>query len=384
MIERAVLLDAALDEATRARRARALDLAEAALAAVEPEAATARVLAGRTDLAGCVVLAFGKAAVPMARAALACCAPRDGIVLTLDDRGVDLGPLRVRRGGHPLPASDAAEHGAEVLALAETLGAGDVVLCLVSGGGSALLEAPRAGVSMQQIRDLTARLLKSGAPIGELNAARTALSALKGGGLARALAPARVVNVVLSDVPGQPLSLVASGPTVIADSRVETLAAADNQTAVNGVLRAAAERGMLLEQVGRMIVGEARAAGRQLVEFAAGQFALDPWMDGFVVGGETTVAVTGGGRGGRNGELILGAAGCLGSHLVLSLATDGLDGTSDSAGALLDGAGLERGGGSVERSLGDNDSATWLGRAGCLLQTGPTGTNVADVVIVLR
>ena len=384
MIHRALLLDPRVDQATRTRRARALELAEAALSAVEPEAATARVLAGRTDLSGCTVLAFGKAAVPMARAALACCAPRGGIVLTLQEPGLDLGPLRVRQGAHPIPAADAAQHGAEVLALVQGLGASDVVLCLVSGGGSALLELPRPGIDIEQIRQLTASMLRSGAPIAELNAARSALSALKAGGLARALLPARVVNVVLSDVPGEPLSLVASGPTVLDDPRVQTLAAADNQTAVQGVLAAAAERGMLVEPLGRLLEGEARTVGRTLMEAAAEALARDPRIDGFVGGGETTVTVRGRGRGGRNGELVLGAASCLGEHLILSLATDGADGTSGSAGAMLDAALLAGGGGAVDQALADNDSASWLARAGALLSTGLTGTNVADVVIVLR
>ena len=367
-----------------ARRALALDLAEAALAAVEPEAATARVLAGRADLRGCVVLAFGKAAALMARAALTCCAPRGGLVIGLEEPSVDLGTLQVRRGHHPLPAPEAEQHGAEVLALAQGLGADDTVLCLVSGGGSALLEFPRPGVTMAEIRELTDEHLKAGAPIGELNAARTALSALKGGGLARALLPARIVNVVLSDVPGQPLSLVASGPTILDDSRVETVAAADNDTAVQGVLRAGADRGLALKRLQTPIVGEARLVGRQLMEEAARVFAADPQLDGLVGGGETTVTVAGSGRGGRNGELVLGAAAAIGDHLVLSLATDGLDGTSDSAGAVLDSQLLVDGPGPIAPALDDNDSATWLEAAGALLRTGPTGTNVADVVIVLR
>ncbi len=373
-----------VDGRVRARRAAALDLAEAALTAVEPEAATARVLAGRGDLQGCVVLAFGKAAIPMARGALACCAPSRGVVIGLADPGVDLGPLRVRRGRHPLPALDAEEHGAEVLALAASLGPDDVVLCLVSGGGSALLEFPRPGVTMEQIRSLTAERLEGGAPIGELNAARTALSALKGGGLARALLPARIVNVVLSDVPGQPLSLVASGPTVLDESRVETIAAADNDTAVRGVMEAAAARGLVLRRLDEVIVGEARLAGARLMDEAARLFAAQPRLDGLVGGGETTVTVAGAGQGGRNGELVLGAAAALGDHLVLSLATDGLDGTSGSAGAMLDAQLLAEAPGPIGPALEDNDSATWLAAAGALLRTGPTGTNVADVTLILR
>ena len=381
MIERGSLVH---DGPSGARRAVALDLAEAALAAVEPEAATARVLAGRSDLRGCVVLAFGKAAVPMARAALSCCTPRGGLVIGLEEPGVDLGPLRVRQGRHPLPAPEAEAHGAEILALAEGLGADDIVLCLVSGGGSALLEYPRPGVTMAQIRALTDEHLKAGAPIAELNAARTALSALKGGGLARALLPARILNVVLSDVPGQPLSLVASGPTALDDSRVETVAAADNGTAVEGVVAAAAEQGLVLRRLVDPIVGEARTTGGRLLDEAALLFASDPRINGVVGGGETTVTVRGKGRGGRNGELVLGAASRLGSHLVLALATDGLDGTSGSAGAVLDADLLAGASRPIEDALADNDSATWLDDVGALLHTGPTGTNVADVAIVLR
>lgn len=379
-IRRDVLLGPALDEVTRDRRARALDLAEAALAAIEPEAATARALAGRADLQGCTVLAFGKAAVPMARAALRCCAPRGGLVVALAP--ADLGPLEVRLGEHPRPALDAPATGRAALELVRSLGADDVLLCLVSGGGSALLELPAAGVTIEQIRATTEALLRGSVPIGALNAARTRLSALKGGQLARAT-QARIVNLVLSDVPGQPASVVASGPTVADEARIRTTVVADNDTAVAGVLARAAERGIVLERAAGL-VGEARDAGRRLVRDAAGAFAMDPRIDGFVAGGETTVTVTGDGDGGRNGELVLGAADVLSSHLVLALATDGVDGGSRSAGALLDPAALEGARGSIAQALEDNDSAPWLRRAGTLLETGPTGTNVADVALVLR
>ena len=380
-IDRRRLLDPALPAAIVQRRRKALDLADAALAAVEPEAATARVLVGRQGLRGCTVLAFGKAAIPMARAAIRCCAPRAGIVVAPQVEALE--PLRVVQGAHPLPARDARVVGQQVLDLARSLGPDDVVLCLVSGGGSALLELPVDGVTIDQIRERTDALMKAGAPIEELNAARIGWSQLKGGKLARALLPARVVNVILSDVPGQPLSVVASGPTVLDDPRIESVAAANNQTAVQGVLSAAADAGIFLEPAGRL-GGEARLMGQRLMQEAAGSFALDPWIDGFVAGGETTVTVRGAGRGGRNGELVLGAAPALYEHLVLSLATDGVDGSSRSAGALLDGSVLEAAPGPIDAALADNDSARWLEAAGGLLQTGPTGTNVADVAIVLR
>jgi len=353
------------------RRRRALNLVDCALAAVDAGVAVADVLARVGPIGRCTIFAFGKAAVPMARAALAAVDVGGGFVLGLGPDPGDLAPLRYRRAGHPLPLAGATEQGAEVLALARSLGPSDVALCLVSGGGSAMLELPRPGTTIEQIVEETRRLLRGGADIAELNAARIARSQLKGGGLGRAMAPARVINLVLSDVGGHGPEVVASGPTIVPGAT--TVVVADNHTARDAI----AARG--LDPVAEALAGAASAAGVGFYDGGGGPAR--------VAGGETTVEVTGSGRGGRNHEFVLGpaAAGWRGG-LLLSFGTDGTDGTSDAAGALIDGAVLAR-----ARTLGldprdhlrRNDSDAFFRRAGGRIVTGPTGTNVADVALFL-
>ena len=189
VIDRSILQAPGLTDAERARRALALELAEAALAAVEPERATraalARLEARGVPLTGATIFAFGKASVGMARAALAACAPRGGIVVAPGPAA--LPPLEVRVGGHPTPAPDAIETGDRVLALARSLGPGDVALCLISGGGSSMLERPRDLIALETVQRITRALLAGGADIGALNTVRRALSAVKGGRLAAAI-----------------------------------------------------------------------------------------------------------------------------------------------------------------------------------------------------
>lgn len=343
-------------------------------------------------LGGCTVLAWGKAAVPMARAAARRCSPRIGVVVAPRSADVHgLAPLEVRRGGHPVPADDAPETGRRVLELARSLGPDDVLLCLVSGGGSAMLELPEEGISLADIRRRTEALLRSGADIHALNAERTRMSRLKGGKLARAAAPARVVNVILSDVPGGDPSVVASGPTVPPQGseegfgHVTTVVAADNGTAQDAVVRAGGGRGLILVRRDGFVSGEAREAGARFCR-EAWQRCKAEGVHGVVWGGETTVHVTGDGRGGRNQELVLGAAEELADGALGSLGTDGVDGASDAAGAVLDGAILERARGlglAPADFLARNDSEAFFRRAGGVIETGPTGTNVADVCVYL-
>ncbi len=367
------------------RRDTALRLAEAALRAVEAEGATARALRGLDLPTDAFVLAFGKAALGMARSALRV-APRCwGFVVGPALPDEPLGGLRCVVGGHPVPAPGAAEVGRQVLAAAHALGEDDVALCLVSGGGSAMLELPAPGHTMEELAAITRDGLAGAVPIEELNRRRAAASALKGGKLAAALAPARIVNVVISDVPGSPPSLVASGPTWSEGARC--VVAACNRDGQDALVEAGTALGLRLGRLEGPIRGEARDAGAALAREARRRLEADPSLDGLVAGGETTVTVVGEGRGGRNGELVAGAARELGDHLLLSLATDGLDGASDSAGALLDVRGLRVGlalGGPLDLALADNDTARWFRTAGLLLHSGPTGTNVADLHLVLR
>lgn len=420
--DRRRLLDPEVPSTVRGRRALALDLAEAALQAVEPERATRdclRALLERGEaLDGATLFAWGKAAVPMTRAALRTLDVSGGTVVApspIVPAWREPTKLEVRVGAHPDPAPDAVETGRVVLAKAEALGSNDVGLCLVSGGGSSLLELPHEGVTVAEISSIAARLRDAGADIEELNAVRRALSKLKGGGLGRAIAPARVVNLILSDVLGRLLATVASGPTcpppegpaprdvveryglstdlggraaALLGSPAEepspfdvvTVLVADNDTARRAVREAAHERGLNLVDRPGYFSGEARALGAHL--------AREDSPRDWVWGGETTVRVVGPGRGGRNQEVALGALGVgLAEGLLLCFGTDGIDGRSDAAGALVDAhaiASARRAGLDPARFLTENDATTFFDAIGTTLRCGPTSTNVADLCIRIR
>ncbi len=234
-----------------------------------------------------------------------------------------------------------------------------------------MLELPRRGFDLHAVQRRTRELMDEGADITRLNRERTAMSRLKGGGLARAIAPARIVNLVISDVPGHGPELVASGPTVLPGAITRVVA--DNRTACE-----AAARAIGVECSSDLLCGPAREAGRRLV--------AGPCGGPRVVGGETTVEVLGPGRGGRCQELVLGAAEGLRSGLLLAVGTDGIDGRSEAAGALLDEAVLLRAselGLDPRAFLARSDSARFFEQAGGALISGPTGTNVADLCLYL-
>ena len=364
------------DPAIRKRRELAFGMAQAALESVDAywctRDAIARLQSQGANLHGCVLYAFGKASFAMARAALDEVKVRRGIVHTFEDGR--LGPLRLVRSGHPIPLPDAAARGAELLTDAESLSESDVALCLVSGGGSAMLEAPREGLTIETIRQNTSDAMRSGIDILELNRLRASWSRVKGGGLARSLAPARIVNVVISDVPTGDPTVVASGPTFADGMSPLTAIAADNKTAVHAAASYALRQGVLVHTWPEAISDDAGVLGQRLQSYTLS----------FVAGGETTVQVTGDGVGGRNQHLIVGALSAFRQGLTLSLATDGVDGPTDAAGAFVDSAiakvATQR---DIRDALSRCDSHTLLRRIGALLHTGPTDTNVADVVIRL-
>jgi glycerate-2-kinase len=351
-------------------------MAQAALESVDAywctRKALSRLQAEGVGLHGCVVYAFGKASHAMARAALDEIQVRKGIVHTFENGR--LGPLTLVKSGHPVPLHDAAVRGAELLNDAEQLTENDVALCLVSGGGSAMLEAPREGFTLETIQQRTAEAMRSGIDILELNKRRATWSRVKGGGLARAIAPARLVNVVISDVPTGEPTVVASGPTFADDIPHITEMAADNRTAVQAAAHYALRQGVLVHTWPDPISDDAAVLGQRLQAYNLS----------FVAGGETTVQVRGDGIGGRNQHLVLGALSAFSNGLTLSLATDGVDGPTDAAGAFVDSAIVRL---PTQSDIRDAftrcDSYTLLKRIGALLHTGPTGTNVADVVIRL-
>ncbi len=413
---------------------------DAGVAAVEPRALVAerlRASAPNSD-GGLWVAAIGKAAVAMAQGAEEVCGDLfRGGVLIAPPGASEGGPsgLRTFEGGHPIP-NQAGMRGATALReLAAGLEATETLLCLISGGGSALMTLPPAGVPLADVQATTQALLRAGATIDELNCVRKHLDLLKGGRLAAAAAPARIQAMVLSDVVGDPLDVIASGPvspdpTTFDDAwgvlsrrgvvegvpasvrayleagragaapespkagdrcfdRVDTEIVGNNTMAARAAVETAASLGYEPRLLTTEAAGEASELGRELARQGV---ALSLEADRpccLVAAGETTVTVEGGGRGGRNQELALGAALTLaGSRqvLVASMGTDGVDGPTDAAGALADGESVSRAeplGVDLAASLADNDAYTAFLALDDLIRTGPTGTNVMDLMLVL-
>jgi len=402
------------------------------------EAAGVRHRLGRGRVA---IVAVGKAAVPMARAAEEVLGDRLTVGLAVSTAAQ--GPLErvgLRTASHPVPDARGLAAAAEVVALARDLGRDDLLLVLLSGGASALLPSPAEGVTLEDKARTTGLLLRAGATIHELNVVRKHLSWLKGGGLARAAAPARVVTLVLSDVVGDDLSTIASGPTVpdpttfsdalevlrrrgVLDDvpaavrgrllagvrgeipetpkpgeavfrRVATRIVGSNRLSVEAAAREARRQGLRPLVLTTRLEGEAREAARVLVAVLrecveSARPAAPPLC--LLAGGETTVTVRGHGQGGRNQELAVAAAQCLAGFpvpaVVASLATDGIDGASDAAGGIADDTSVARaaslGLAPAAAFLAANDTRNFLGPLGDLVVTGATGTNVIDVVILL-
>ena len=368
----------------------------------------------------------------MARAALDVLPRPPVVALVIVPQGTSDGPfppgVRVLHAAHPLPDATSVHAGRETAALLASAVAGDVVLVLLSGGASALCVAPAGAISIDDYAELVRTLLHAGADIRELNAVRSRIDRLKGGGMAQLLAPARAVALIVSDVVGNPLDIIASGPLTsptaepasalhvleryrltrtvpsavidvlnaplepAAHAAVEISVIADNEGALEGAAAAAARLGYEVRLHDEPVTGPAREAGsrlaRRAIGAAYGLSADDPPVC-MISGGEPTVAVTGSGSGGRNQELVLAAAlelqGVPGITIA-SIGTDGVDGPTDAAGGMIDGASVTRaatGGVDAALALRNNDSHAFLRAAGGLIRTGPTGTNVMDVQIAL-
>lgn len=393
-----------------------------ALRAVQPDAAVRRTLESYTSGKGrCILVAIGKAAWQMAKAAVDTLGRVDGgIVITKygHSKG-DIPGLLCLEAGHPVPDEGSFSATEKALELTGSLSADDTVIFLISGGGSALFELPL--IPGDELAGITRQLLARGADIVEINCIRKRLSAVKGGRFALHCAPARVLSIVLSDVLGDPLDSIASGPAypdgsdcamarAIAEKYalelsdkaralldVETPKSLDNvETHINGSVRelcaaaaeAASELGYEPLYLTDRLSCEAREAGRFLAAIARSH-AEGGKSIAFIAGGETVVHLTGSGLGGRNQELALaaceGIAG-LNNAAVFSLGSDGTDGPTDAAGGYVDGgslAALKSHGLELHKVLRDNDAYHALKAIGGLIITGPTGTNVNDVSIVL-
>ena len=428
----------------------------AALQAVEPGAAVLGAVqrsgnllgvgAQIIDLSTCrrvFLAAIGKAAYPMASAMMEILADRvnSGIVISKDGHipGSNLPDcILLRESGHPIPDSRGVSAANEMETLLRQAQADDLVICLVSGGGSALMPAPAVGIALDDLQQTTTLMLACGASINQINTLRKHLDRLKGGGLVRCAHPARLVTLVLSDVIGDPLDIIASGPTVpdhstfaealaILDDfglrgqvpqavrqrleagangeipetpkpgnaifkRTQTLVIAGNIHAARAARAQAVAEGFNTLLLTTYLQGESRLAGRFMAALAR---QIDASADPLprpaciIVGGETTVTLAARhGKGGRNQELALGAAldlSGLPATFLVTLATDGGDGPTDAAGAVVTGetaARAQQAGLNISDSLARNDSYPFFERLDDLLRPGPTRTNVNDLCLL--
>ncbi len=386
------------------------------------------------------VIGFGKASAAMAQAIEEICGDRieRGLISVKYGYGAPLEKIQLQEAGHPLPDENSLRGARKILDLLNEAGEDDLVFCLISGGGSALLELPAEGVSLDDLRETTDALLRSGATINEMNALRKHLSQVKGGQLARRAHHAQIISLILSDVIGSPLDTIASGPTApdsttfsnawsvierrrlqdllpapvrhfiqrgvrgeILDTpkaddpifaRVQNVIIADNAMACDAAIHAAKERGFNPLLLSAFVQGEAREMAKVFAAIAeeiahSNHPAARPAC--VIAGGETTVTVRGSGKGGRNQELALAAAieiAGMEDVVIMSAGTDGTDGPTDAAGAIADGTTLARAeklGLDAHAFLSNNDAYNFFKPLDDLIITGPTNTNVNDVMMVL-
>src|SRR5512138_110544 len=407
------------------RDERLLRILSAALDAVDPFRAVQKNL---PKLAGRVFgLGIGKAAVPMMDALAARIPLAGGLAVTKFAPRDTSGLYPVIAGGHPVPDARSLQAGEHVLGFVSSLKEDDTLVCLISGGGSALVTSPY--VPLEDLQALTSLLLASGAPIDEINVLRRQLDRIKGGGLAGAT-KAGIVSLILSDVIGNPLEAIASGPTAPGPTTKEDALAVlkkyqlekqvpksvlkflesgsslpysrqqaaglqnqniiigDNNLAALAALKHAEQEGFHTEILTSELQGEAREVGRDLAHRLRMESAIRPRPFCLIAGGETTVTLRGNGRGGRNQELALAAVNELAGLqdvMLVALATDGDDGPTEAAGAVMTGESARRArslGLEAARHLSRNDAYPFFEAFGDLLKTGPTGTNVNDLLFL--
>jgi glycerate 2-kinase len=430
---------------------KALAILEAALEAVNPIRAVKRVLqlTGDTLHVGSVsynlaayqhiyVLGAGKASAAMAQALEDILGDRitAGWVNVKDGYSAPTRRIAIHEAGHPVPDVRSVAGSEQIASYAQAAGPHDLVFCLFSGGGSALMTLPVEGITLTDIGQLTQALLRCGASINEINAIRKHLSQLKGGRLSQLAQPAQVISLILSDVIGSPLDVIASGPTspdlttfahatavlrkyrlleqmppavaqhlkcgvegLVADTpkpgdkafeRTQNVIVASNEHAAQAALDKVRQLGMNGLLLSTYVEGEAREVGKVFGAIVR-QIAISghpiPRPACIVAGGETTVTVRGSGTGGRNQELALAAAphiAGLDDVAVIGFGTDGTDGPTDAAGGVVTGHTLKRSvekGQSIQAALLDNDACHFFQVLGDLLITGPTNTNVNDLIL---
>ncbi len=390
----------------------------AAFNAVEPGAAVKKYLnenplpKNRRTFA----LGLGKAACAMTDALAVSMELRDALVVTKHASLVTVKPVTVLEGNHPVPGDSSLAAGRAALDFVSRLTAHDLLICLISGGGSALITTPV--IPLAELQSLTSSLLANGARIEEINTIRRHLDILKGGGLVQAANGAEVISLILSDVVGDPLEAIASGPTAADPStredamvimkkfeltekwneklretakpdealfeRVQNQIIANNSIALKAAENALQSEGFSTRIVTDRLQGEARDVGRDLALRLNESQLKRPFC--LLAGGETTVTIKGNGKGGRNQELALGAAVALkemNSVMMVSIATDGEDGPTDAAGAVVTDDSARRAeslGLDATDHLSRNDAYLFFNELGDLVKTGPSGTNVNDIV----
>jgi hydroxypyruvate reductase len=430
-------------------RKQALRILKAALRAADPAQAVLRHVRvrGETLVAGgeryrlgsfanIYVIGAGKAGARMAQSVERLLGRRisGGLLNIKYGHAARLRRIELNECGHPIPDRNGEQGAARIAEIARSAGERDLVICLISGGASALLPLPASPVTLDEKKAVTRMLLDCGADIHEINCVRKHISLIKGGGLARLAHPAAVLTLILSDVIGDDLDVIGSGPTVpdpttfsetkdilqkyaIWDkvpggvrerlsggsvdtpkpgdpifAKVRNVIVGSNRLAVDAAAREARALGFRTMVLSTTIDGEAREVARVSAAMAreivsTGHPLTPPAC--LISGGETTVTIRGSGLGGRNQEFTLAAAlGIAGLEnvAVLSAGTDGTDGPTDAAGAIADGTTIVRArfkGVDANQSLANNDSYHFFEQLGDLIKTGPTGTNVADIQIVL-
>lgn len=372
-----------------------------------------------------IVVGTGKASVGMARAVHDVLGDRITMgFLNVLEKG-RIGNIELHRSTHPHPSETAREGAERILSICEGAGQDDLVICLISGGGSAMMPLPPDDVGLEDKKETSGLLMLAGADIQELNTVRKHLSRIKGGNLAKACHPARVLSLIISDVVGDPIESICSGPTapdpttfdqalgvlekyeltekVPGDvvehlkraeletpkpddrvfEKVSNIIVANNRKALFSGQKKAESLGYNAVILTSSLEGEAREVGKVMAsignEVVSNHDPVAPPAM-LLAGGETTVTVRGKGRGGRNSELVLSAlARLLDGVTIASFGTDGIDGNSKAGGAMADSGSLRS---DWLDFLENNDSARYFEREGSLMVTGPTGTNVGDIIIL--
>jgi len=423
-----------------------LEIIEAGLEAANPYSSVANTLTRLAqELAAfkkIIVIGFGKASYRMALACENVLGDRisDGAIIVPKSsvKVSELKKIRVLEGTHPIPTELNVNSAKTLLEISKNLGEDDLVICLISGGGSALFTYPAEGITLEDKQEMTRLLLAAGSTIQEINCIRKHISGVKGGQLAKHVYPAHLISLILSDVVGDDLSSIASGPTSpdpytfkdvyallekyrllekapknimrrviegmegkVSDTpkpgdrifeKVKNIIVANNIGALKAMEDKAKSYGLNTMILTSYLEGEAREVGRVIASIAKqilNQRSPIPPPCAIFFGGETTVTLKGNGKGGRNQEMALSTAISikgLPNTLFASIGSDGVDGNSDAAGAIVDGQTVEK---ALEKNLSpikyleNNDSNTFLKQLNSLIYTGPTGTNVNDLSILL-